>query len=172
MVETRPDTHSATPRVTPISEALLRTTDYQQANSNYYTLSATQRPPVFTFPTGSIAVSHCAGREVSALLVRVVTWSPGVLGERGEAASTAWSVLRDGDARASRHADAAPTCRSCHVSGEHAISRSSAASVGLVGVGPRSHPARFLGSELSDDFDPGGKRGAKQERMGTRVRTH
>lgn len=31
----------------------LSTTDHQQANSNYYTLCATQRPPVFTFPTGT-----------------------------------------------------------------------------------------------------------------------
>ena len=39
------------------------------------------------------------------------------------------------------------------------ITRSSAGSVGAVRVGPRVHPARFLGSELLNDFDPGGKAG-------------
>ena len=34
------------------------------------------------------------------------------------------------------------------------------------GGGPRAHPARFLGSELFDDFDPGGKAGCETRAYG------
>ena len=51
-----------------------------------------------------------------------------------------------------------------------AITRSSAGCVGRFWGDPRVHPACFLGSELFEDFDPGGEAGCETRAYGsTRV---